>query len=232
MCSYFNHVQQRYIRQTLCNVLLPKMIERQTKLNTNSFNLRCLTNLELKCCRRVAAVILLVELCNDDWRRLVPQLFESEQIYKFVFSHYIQARKQEIKWGVFFVKSGKSVFFVQKWTMGVFVKKWTFPQRRVHYVQYQYFLFYISLIWGGGAYAPNAPPAYGPDVVRSLRWQRGITRIRPPHAALICAVQQSIGIICPACWDRQTYRRTDTRKRRTDARKMHRPSPHTTRQCQ
>ena len=109
MCSYFNHVQQRYIRQTLCNVLLPKMIETQTKLNTNSFNLRCLTNLELKCCRRVAAVILLVELCNDDWRRLVPQLFESEQIYKFVFSHYIQARKQEIKWGggVFFVKSGK-----------------------------------------------------------------------------------------------------------------------------
>ena len=37
-----------------------------------------------------------------------------------------------------------------------FCKKWTFPQRRVHYVQYQYFLFYILLI--GGAYAPNAPP--------------------------------------------------------------------------
>ena len=30
-----------------------------------------------------------------------------------------------------------------------FVKKWTFPQRRVHYAQYQYFLFYILLIWGG-----------------------------------------------------------------------------------
>ena len=28
-----------------------------------------------------------------------------------------------------------------------FVKKWTFPQRRVHYVQCQYF-FYILLIWG------------------------------------------------------------------------------------
>jgi len=27
-------------------------------------------------------------------------------------------------------------------------KKWTFPQRRVRYVQYQYFLFYILLIWG------------------------------------------------------------------------------------
>ena len=32
---------------------------------------------------------------------------------------------------------------------GVSCKKWTFPQRRVHYVQYQYFLFYILLIWGG-----------------------------------------------------------------------------------
>ena len=44
-----------------------------------------------------------------------------------------------------------------------FVKKWTFPKRRVHYVQYRYFLFYILLFFGGGgAYAPNAPPAYGP----------------------------------------------------------------------
>ena len=31
---------------------------------------------------------------------------------------------------------------------GVFLKKWIFPQRSVHYVQYQYFLFYILLIWG------------------------------------------------------------------------------------
>ena len=31
----------------------------------------------------------------------------------------------------------------------VFFLKWTFPQRRVHYVHYQYFLFYILLlIWG------------------------------------------------------------------------------------
>jgi len=29
-----------------------------------------------------------------------------------------------------------------------FCKKWTFPQRRVHYVHYQYFLFYILLIRG------------------------------------------------------------------------------------
>ena len=37
-----------------------------------------------------------------------------------------------------------------KWGGG-FLKKWTFPQRRVHYVQYQYFLFYILLILGGGS---------------------------------------------------------------------------------
>ena len=35
-----------------------------------------------------------------------------------------------------------------------FCKKWTFPQRRVHYVQYQYFLFYILLIWEGGVRTP------------------------------------------------------------------------------
>ena len=29
-----------------------------------------------------------------------------------------------------------------------FCKKWTFPQRRVHYVQCRYYLFYILLIWG------------------------------------------------------------------------------------
>jgi len=40
--------------------------------------------------------------------------------------------------------------FVKVENRGVFsLKKWTFPQRRVHYVQYQYFLSYILLIWGG-----------------------------------------------------------------------------------
>jgi len=38
-----------------------------------------------------------------------------------------------------------------KWGGEGFLKKWTFPQRRVHYVQYQYFLFYILLILGGGS---------------------------------------------------------------------------------
>jgi len=67
--------------------------------------------------------------------------------------------------------------FVKKWKMGgckkwkmggvllqknvenggvFFCKKWTFPQSRVHYVQYQYFLFYILLI--GGTYAPTPLP--------------------------------------------------------------------------
>ena len=57
--------------------------------------------------------------------------------------------------GVFFCKKKSG-----KWGV-LFVKKWTFLQRRVHYVQYQYFLFYLF----GGAYAPNAPPClYGPAV--------------------------------------------------------------------
>ena len=63
--------------------------------------------------------------------------------------------------GVFLLKKVENrwCFFVKKWNMGVFCKKkWTFPQRRVHYVQYQYFLSCILFIWG--AYAPNAPPAH------------------------------------------------------------------------
>jgi len=57
---------------------------------------------------------------------------------------------------------------------GVFCKNWTFPQRRVHYVQYQYFLFYILLLWG--CVRPQRTPLalYGPaskhfarDYVRS-----------------------------------------------------------------
>jgi len=46
--------------------------------------------------------------------------------------------------------------------MGVFCKKWTFPQRRVHYVQYRYFLFCILLIWVGVRTHPTHPPAYRP----------------------------------------------------------------------
>ena len=65
-----------------------------------------------------------------------------------------QARRQEMKWGCVFFEW--KMFFCKKVENGggVFCKKWTFPQRRVHYVQYQYFLFHILLIWGRGAYAP------------------------------------------------------------------------------
>jgi len=35
-------------------------------------------------------------------------------------------------------------------------KKWTFPQRRMHYVQYQYF-FILHFTYFGDAYAPNTP---------------------------------------------------------------------------
>ena len=66
----------------------------------------------------------------------------------------MQARRQEMKWkGAFCKKSGKwGVFFCKK--------KWTFPRRRVHYVQYQYFLFYILLIWE----CVRTLPAYRPDL--------------------------------------------------------------------
>ena len=89
-----------------------------------------------------------------------------------------------MKWGMFCKKSGRCFFCKKKWKMGVlfckkvenvecffvkksgkwgcfFVKKWNFPQCRVHYVQYQYF-FILHFTYLGGAYAPNAPPAYGP----------------------------------------------------------------------
>ena len=46
-----------------------------------------------------------------------------------------------------------------------FVKTWTFPQRRMHYVQYEYFLFYILLIWGLRTHPTHPPPAYGPESV-------------------------------------------------------------------
>jgi len=63
-----------------------------------------------------------------------------------------------------------------------FVKKWTFPQRRVYCVQYQYFLCYILLIWGGVRTHPTHPPClrawrrsmvgsrHSVAFVRCLRW--------------------------------------------------------------
>jgi len=48
-------------------------------------------------------------------------------------------------------------FFVKKVKNGGFVKKWTFPQRRVHYVQYQYFFILHFTYLGGGVCTENAP---------------------------------------------------------------------------
>jgi len=59
-----------------------------------------------------------------------------------------------------------------KWGGVFFCKKWTFPQRKVHFVQYQYFLFYILLIWE--AYAPNAPPALPTGLRYFTLWWRGV----------------------------------------------------------
>jgi len=66
-------------------------------------------------------------------------LLTCSKCFPQLFSVSSQARMQEMKWGVFFVK------------------KWTFPQRRVHYVQYQYFLFYILLIWGECIHTQHTP---------------------------------------------------------------------------
>ena len=63
------------------------------------------------------------------------------------------------KWnGVFFCK--------KKWKMeGVFCKKMHLSSTQNALCTVSgIFSFYILLIWGGGAYAPNAPPAYGPEM--------------------------------------------------------------------
>jgi len=74
-----------------------------------------------------------------------------------------QARRQEMKWGgVFF--EWKMFFLekkVEKGSGGVFCKKWTFPQRRVHYVQYQYFFISHFTYLGEGCVRT---PAYKPAV--------------------------------------------------------------------
>ena len=67
--------------------------------------------------------------------------------------------------GVFFVKKGG------KW--GVFCKKWTFSQRRVHCVQYQYFLILHFTHWGGVRTQPTHPPAYGPEPAGAVSHKPG-----------------------------------------------------------
>jgi len=58
--------------------------------------------------------------------------------------------KKKWKMGVFFGKKSEKCFFCKKVDLS------STQGALGPYVQYQYFLFYILLIWG--AYAPNAPP--------------------------------------------------------------------------
>ena len=58
----------------------------------------------------------------------------------------IQARRQEMKWGVF-------------------VKKWTFPQRRVHYVSVFFILHFTYL---GGVCTQHTSPACGPVIFTGM----------------------------------------------------------------
>ena len=80
------------------------------------------------------------------------------------------------------------VFCKKKWKIGevFYVKKWTFPQRRVHYVQYQYFLFYKKNT------PPISFPAYGPE----NRTDKTDTLRASPLSARISF---SSDIVIPAC---------------------------------
>ena len=60
---------------------------------------------------------------------------------------------KKVEYGFFCKKS-------EKW--GVYCEKWTFPQRRVDYVQYQYFYFTFYLF--GVRTHPTHPPTYGPGL--------------------------------------------------------------------
>ena len=66
------------------------------------------------------------------------------------------------------------VFFCKKsgkW--GCFVKKWTFPQRRVHYVQYQYFLFfYFTYLGGVRTHPTNAPPCLRACIFKNVSGEK------------------------------------------------------------
>jgi len=65
-----------------------------------------------------------------------------------------------MKWGggAFCKNVENEVFLLKKWKIGgcFFVKKWTFPQRRVHYVQYQYF-FILHYTYLGVQRTPPLP---------------------------------------------------------------------------
>ena len=57
-----------------------------------------------------------------------------------------------------------------------------FCKKVVHYVQYQYILFYILLIWGGMRTHPTHPPAYGPVLRRRGVVVSGVHRVNEVNA--------------------------------------------------
>ena len=85
-----------------------------------------------------------------------------------------QARRQEMKSErVFFVKKSE-----KRWGRVFFVKKWTCPQRRVHYVQYQYFYFAFYL-FGGCVRTQRTPP-----LPTGLREPRQEAQLSPSDRAM------------------------------------------------
>jgi len=86
---------------------------------------------------------------------------------------------------------------------GVFCKKsGPFSQRRVHYVQYQYFLFYILLIWGVRTHH-NAPP---PRLQAcSCQFRRDLW----PSDCLWCACVIIAGMQTTPCFRRMKLSRRD-----------------------
>ena len=105
-------------------------------------------------------LIYLLNYAIKLYRRAKHLQFKCPSLQTSLF-RLAQAGRQEIKWGGGFVK---------KWKMCgcFFVKKWTFPRRRVHYVQYQYFLFYILLICGVLTH-PTHPPQGPTGLLAHLR---------------------------------------------------------------
>ena len=77
----------------------------------------------------------------------------------------LQAHRQEIKWGCFFVKKVENGF-VKKWNMGMFFCKksgeWVFfvnsgPFLNAGCIMYSISIFYFTYYLFGGAYAPPLP---------------------------------------------------------------------------
>jgi len=61
-----------------------------------------------------------------------------------------------------------------------FVKKWTFPQRRVHYVQYQYFfILHFTYLGGGCVRTQRTPPLPTGLRRRKERKERGDGKAEP-----------------------------------------------------